>query len=536
MRFADLATIWGPLEGLSSADKARVFRLRGEALVADGETSRNLIDASGLVNKDYLAFRIGCSKAALRQNPGLRKLIQRLQSQDPSSQSGGDESSTDINVVKFRKPFAGPKSRARYMRGRIVVVEVGFDNGMTKRQIPTLLWPGRVDAEVSGWMRKLALDGRPLSTLLEYAKILRGFVRFRRERNILWDEVTDDHIRQYRDSKERQGVQLRRRNVIVGVIFGLYQWAEETLRLDYHVQLHDRPEYDRELRNHCFAITSRKAKKKSGEMVRVSTQLQRDHPSKYKRRHTPTASEIERLHEAEMDCVHGERNSLIYAWAEYTGGRRFEVLQVGVHQLPSREQLDRIFDGELEWSIKVIRKGGFPGRLKPPPELLRRTLNFIENERAKVVAHCVTTGRAVSGSLFITSKGSPLSLSTLSDLSRAAFRRAGIQRASFHRLRAVFAHKEVSASLDALVEDGQELGPDSLWKETILIRVADLLDHGSLKSLMHYINDVISSRLQKSTSLKKLELDRAFAEKSEALTPSNVACGNSRRFTSLSQP
>lgn len=512
MRFAELTGIWGSTEGLSGADKGRVYGLRGEALVADEKALRCFVDEQGTVDREYLAIRIGCSKAALRQNTVLRKLVKRLQSIGASSASGVEGSAAQ-NVVKFPNPFKGAKKRPRYTRGRIIVVEVAFEDGGTKYQIPTLMWPGLVDSEVSGWMRTLALKGRPLSTLLEYAKILRGFVRFRRERNILWDEVTDDHIRQYRDLKQRQGVQLRRRNIIVNIIFQFYQWAEETLRLDYHVQLYDRSAYDKELRNHRFAITSKKTQKRSGEITRISTQIVPDHPAKYKHRHTPTSTEIESLHDTQLDNEHGERNSLMFAWAEYTGGRRFEILQIALRQLPTREQLDRIIDGTLEWSIKVIRKGGNTGRLIPTVDLLRRTLNFVDNQRAKIAARCAEAGKAVSASLFITDTGKPLSLSTLSDLSRAAFRAAGIRRASFHRLRAVFAFKEVSASLDSLVEDGVELGPESLWKETILIRVADLLDHKSLKSLKHYINDVLSARLVKSTALRKLELDRAFTEK-----------------------
>jgi len=512
MKFAELTDLWGSLKGLSSADQGRVYGLRGELLVADEASLRRFVDEYGILDKDYFAYRVGCSKAALRQNPVLRKIVADMQNiGSPHPQEA--PATSGQNVVKFPNPFTGAKKRSRYINGRIIIVEVGFDGGKNKRQIPTLVWPGRVDIEVSAWMRTLALKNKKLSTLFEYAKILRGFIRFRRQRNILWDEVTDDHIRQYRDLKERQGVQLRRRNIIVHVIFQFYQWAEETLRLDYHVQLYDRSAYEKELRRHRFAVTSKKTRKRSGEITRTSTLVQGDHPSKYKHRHTPTAAEVENLHDTQLDTEHGERNSLMFAWAEFTGGRRFEILQIPLRQLPTREQLDRIIDGTLEWSIKVIRKGGNIGSLKPTVDLLRRTLNFVDNQRAKIVARCAEAGRTVSGCLFITNTGKPLSLSTLSDLSRTAFRAAGIRRASFHRLRAVFAFKEVSASLDSLVEDGIELGPESLWKETILIRVSNLLDHSSLKSLKHYINDVLSARLIKSTALKKLELDRAFVEK-----------------------
>lgn len=517
MRYAELHSIWGPLKGLSAADMGRAYAERAEALLFERAKTPEFYSEVGRIDRDFTSVRIGCSKAALRQNPAIRGLIKRLEELDAQiydQRPRGEEENRPDNVIDFDRRGASVRAamRSKYVGGRIVIVDVGFDGGMIKRQVPTLLWPGHMDIEVSDWMRSLALAGTKLSTMLDLLKRVRPFVRFRRQRNLLWDEITDNHIRQYRDMVLARGVQVRHVNRIVSAIFAFYRWAEETLRLDYHVQLFDVVEYDRELRHHRFAITSRKIIRKSGEVSRVSKLILPDSPRNYRMRHTPTASEIERLHEAEYDSVHGERNSLIYSWCEFTGARRFEVLQVSLRHLPTREQLDRIYDGSLEWSVTVIRKGGRKGRLKPSADLLRRTLDFIERERAEIVADCIRRGKTISKFLFITSAGRPLSLSTLSDLSRAAFRKAGIKRASLHRLRAVCAHKEVIAALDAVAEGGTDVGPESLWKEVILMRVADLLDHRSLKTLQFYLNDVIYSRMQKSPAMKRHEVEAALAE------------------------
>lgn len=45
------------------------------------------------------------------------------------------------------------------------------------------------------------------------------------------------------------------------------------------------------------------------------------------KRYTPTEEEIRRIHEAALEKQNGERDTLIFSWAEETGVRRFELLQ-----------------------------------------------------------------------------------------------------------------------------------------------------------------------------------------------------------------
>lgn len=445
----------------------------------------------------------------------IRKLIERLESQD---RERNPEIGNETNVISF-PGVGGDRTKlapSRYAKGRIIVVDVTFNRSAIDEvtySIPTLLWPGRIDVEASDWFRFLARKNRPLSTILEYAKILRDFINFRQSLNVGWSDVDDNTLRRFRELKLKAGVQVRRVNKMLGVVFAHYSWAEKTFRLVDHVQLFDLREYSDRYARHRFAITSSARKNKKGETIRVCSQTVNDYKADYKRRHTPSRSEIERLHDAELLSLHGERNSLAYAWANLTGGRKFEVLQIALNQMPTREQLARVYAGELVWSISVRRKGNRRGKLYPPADLLRRTMDFIRYERNEIVQNCRLLNRKVSNLLFITNLGTPLTSSALGGLSALAFRRAGIKRCSFHRLRAARAHQEVEAALDAVSAGGIDLGPDTLWKEAILMKVADVLDHRSLNSLQFYLNDIINSRIQKSSAAKLHVVEAALAEK-----------------------
>ncbi|MGO8489795.1 hypothetical protein ACC757_23715 [Rhizobium ruizarguesonis] len=466
----------------------------------------------GRIDRVRAVLKIGCSPSVLRQNPGIKRLIKALERDDllvsgpsecyPRVETSKRDSS---NVIKF------PKQKSMCDRGKLVVVPVTI-NG-TELQIPTLLWPNVVDWEVSDWLRALAIDHSPLTTLTEYGKILRAFVRFRRRHQVLWEDVDDAFLRLYREHKLRRGIQVRTANRAIGIIFRHYLWAESTLRLCDHVQLYDKNEYPIEYQRHRFAISSKEVTNSLGFKTRGSVVSLPDRDSKYPARHTPSEVERSNLNDAELNSKHSERNSLLYAWAEVTGARRFEVLQLTCAHLPSWEQIDRILEGKLVWSIAVMRKGNRMGKLFPTGELLRRTKLLVEFEREQIVRNCLKKGVAADLNVFLTDAGKCLALSTLSGISGLAFRRAGISRSSYHRLRAVYAERTVEWALDGVVQGKIDIGPETMWTEAILMKAATLLDHRSIRSLRHYLNNIINSRIQKSIPNQLHELKAEIAEK-----------------------
>ncbi|MDW9386697.1 hypothetical protein GOA99_18770 [Sinorhizobium meliloti] len=518
MRYAELPNIWQEnLSGLSGAAIGRVYVERAAERLVSRAVDPSLYADWGKIDLDRAAQLIGCKRSALYQNTGIRAIIGDLEREDaklrPERRSESEQAAQSTsNVIQFPMERARPPTR--YIVGKIVVVKVELSLGQKVARvysIPTLLWADGIDREVSHYIRALALEERPLSTLLEYLKILREFRRFCRQNDIPWIAVTDDVLRAYRAQKLNKGVKTRRINTITGVIFQFYAWAERLGLLQSHVQLYEPSDYPPEMWEHPFAITSDEFTKKDGKKIRVS-RVRIDDNSARANRPTVTDAGLKRVKNAEADSKHEERNSLAYSWTAITGARSFELLQVSVGQLPSREQLDRIFAGALDWSIEVRRKGNREGKLYPTADLLRRTLNFVENQRADIVDRCESLGRPVSDGLFLTDRGTTLAVSSLQGLARLAFQRAGVA-GSIHRIRAIPARKAVEVALDVVDVGDVELGPDTIWKHAILMRAADILDHKSTRTLEHYLNDLINSRVQKSTASKLHMVESAISEK-----------------------
>ncbi|RUM24365.1 hypothetical protein EFQ99_16390 [Rhizobium vallis] len=518
MRYAELPNIWQEdLSGLSGAALGRVYVERATERLVSRAIDPSLYEDWGKIDVDRACQLIGCKRSALYQNTGIRTIISDLQEQDaklkPADGSEHEQAAEPkSNVIQFPMERARPPSR--YIVGKIVVVKVklALSKAVSRDySIPTLFWEDGIDREVSHYIRALALEERPLSTLLEYLKILREFRRFCRQNGIPWLLVNDDTLRAYRALKLNKGIKTRRINTITGVIFQFYAWAERVGMLRNHVQLYEPGDYPPELWEHPFAITSDEFTKKDGAKIRVS-RLRIPDTSPKANRPTVTDAKLKLVKYAEEGSRHEERNSLAYSWIAVTGARSFELLQVIVGKLPTREQLDRIFAGALDWTIEVKRKGGRDGKLVPTADLLRRTLNFAENERAAIVKRCESLGLPVEDGLFLTDKGTTLAVSSFQGLARLAFQRAGVA-GSAHRIRAIPARKAVEVALDVADVGDVELGPDTIWKHAILMRAADILDHRSTRTLEHYLNDLINSRVQKSAASKLHMVESAISEK-----------------------
>lgn len=521
MRYAELLNIWSEdLSGLSGATIGRVYAERATEVLVPRSVDPDLYADRGVIDLDRAKELIGCKRSTLYQNRAVRAMIADLEQRDldakPATLVDSQDANGGSNVVAF--PIEKTRQPSRYERGKIVVADLmlPYKTGVERRfQIPTLFWAGTVDYEVADYMRSLAVDdGRPLSTQLEYLKIIREFRRFCRAGGILGSLVCDDVLRAYQATKLNKGVQTRRINTVIGVIFQFYAWQERTGRLRDRVQLHNEPDYPEEMRHHPFAIGSNEFTTKDGRKIRVS-KLWLDDSTRYPNRPTPNDDAIELVYDTQ-DGRHEERNTLAFSFARIMASRSFETLQVSVAQLPTREQLDRIFDGSLSWSFTVTRKGQRQGKLYPTPDLLLRILNYVEFHRSKIVQACKEAGRFVSNKLFLTDQGAPLSVGTLGEIARRAFKKAGVL-GSYHRFRAARAQEEVERALDAVDVGDVELGPETLWKHSILMRAADFLDHRSLRSLEFYLNDLINSRVQKSTGAKLHIVEEALTEKTRTL-------------------
>jgi integrase len=197
--------------------------------------------------------------------------------------------------------------------------------------------------------------------------------------------------------------------------------------------------------------------------------------------------------------------------------RRAEILQVGKAHMPTMDQLSALVERDEYWPVVVRRKGGRSHAARVPPDLILRTLDYVEYGRREIVETCLRNivDYREPEAIFISSRtGKPLHPDSVTTIGRRAFRKAGIARANIHRLRARYAVRMVESQVEALCGD-RIIGSESSWVETILVRTAESMGHTNPQSLRPYLTYVLNRRLQTaegftaerlSARLRQLEL------------------------------
>jgi len=382
--------------------------------------------------------------------------------------------------------------------------------GKSWPSIPTLVWPDGVHEAASDWLRSIVVDhGIAKSSALEYAKIMRPFLRFCRDRKRAWESVDDSFLLIWRSHlQDIERVSIGRINTILTTIFAFYRWAEETHRLHYIVGIYQGDDIPEVLRGVAFPITATKtfAKHTTGKVFGSWTTplTLSGSGTKSPVRHTPTEEEIQRLHTVVVERQNGGRDSLMMSWAEEVGLRRAEFLQIKKSHLPTLGKLAELIEMDEPWNISVCRKGGKSKSIAVPVELIIRTNDFVQFERSEIVSNCrqMIVGYSEPDEIFLSSRtGKVLHRDSVTSIGRRTFHMAGILNANVHRLRARFAVRIVETLVDSIFE-GNVIGSDSSWIETILIKAAELMGHADPRSLRPYLNYVLNRRLQTSDATK----------------------------------
>lgn len=378
-------------------------------------------------------------------------------------------------------------------------------NGRVRPEIPLLVWPDGIDETVSDWLRHCVLHkDLATSTVLEYAKILRPFLRFCRGEGRDWKTVDDEFLVRYRDKLVSEHIAGPKRiNEIIQRVFSFYCWAERRHILDHHVGIYTEDERSSEWGRRTFPLTAElklSGRGRGRQLTWQSIVRARQGQERSAVRHTPTTEQILNLHRVVMLMDQAERNSLMMTWAELTGARRFEILQICKSHLPSPQKLAEIQRRGEDWMILVERKGGKYKRLMVPADVIEQTIAYIAYDRAAVVARCERQieGYAEPDHVFISSTtGMVLHRDSVTSIGRRSFQRAGIKCANIHRLRARFAIRTIEKLVDGLFEN-ISIGTHSNWIETILIKAAELMGHGHPASLRPYLTYVLNRKLQTS--------------------------------------
>jgi hypothetical protein len=194
VKFSEINNIWMPdIGGLSNADRGRVYFERAKQVVDEvlACPSRHAAAVDGgHFRRSYLIERIGCQPSVTTQNPKIRRL---LGDADRRLREDGNTANRSAEHVRPSNPSpmerkSQPGYDLRSSDGIIVLTDITcIVKGQPWPGIPTLVWPDGVDEAASDWLRTLVVENDvSLSSAREYAKIIRPFLRFCRERGRIW--------------------------------------------------------------------------------------------------------------------------------------------------------------------------------------------------------------------------------------------------------------------------------------------------------------------------------------------------------------
>lgn len=531
MKLESDSNVWGPLNELSGRDKGRIFAQRANLIVGEAlndPARRARLFRNGVVRRKVLAGDIGCDRSALYNNPEIVQLLAKVEGRGATDQEvhpltpndPADEMPTLPLKVQALLDRLTPDCRIQKGNfcDRIAFTDQNCRVGDHRYEFPTIILNGKIELEASDWLRHLVLTSAiETSSAKQYAKVLRAFLRHCYERKRQWFNVDDAFLISWRDGRRRQ---VDDHQVIydLTVVFAFYMWAETSNLLSYHVGIYERDELPRGLTRYDFPISAkRRVSRKSGRSTWVSALTFRASKSIEGRRNTPNDEQVARVHEELLKATHGERDALIAAWAEEAGPRRSEILQLRKSDLPTDDQLTTLLEREESWEIKIgRRKRRSKAPLRANPYLLMQTLDWIEEGRREIVSDCRTKirGYREPDDIFISSTtGKVLTPDSVTKIMGSAFKNAGVQKASLHRLRAKAIVEEIEKHVDAFFDMDIIVEPGSQWAETILVRVAEMAGHASPISLRPYLNFVLARRL----SLTEADRLKRRAEKTRHL-------------------
>ena len=323
---------------------------------------------------------------------------------------------------------------------------------------------------------------RPLTTARTYAMHLQKFLKHLKARGVPWDEVTDRVLIDWREKLlKREGLSSATVAAYLRTVFRLYLWAEETGRLTDAVAIYGTDEaVSGSARRRHFRISAEEGSRRGSFHWPYVPKV---HPSPP--RHTPVNEEIEALHAASFVTLTGQRDTLILSYYEECYLRRAELLSLVVDDIPGWDAIDEALGAGAGFTISVLGKGGDMRRVAVPAELMGRTREHLERDRADVVARAKRRDPRYRepAELFLSSTtGGVLTPDHLSRRLSGLMRSVGIENASGHRLRAT------GLTTLVLAHDGVDTTGRPLPARQVLIKVAEIAGHRHVQSLEPYLD------------------------------------------------
>ena len=516
--------IWErPAARTSNLAKSLIYIERAKLILLDIEISGAVHPAVGKrgVSRRHLASAIGCSYPALTQNAEIRQLVAATDGKLKRQESlVGRDASIFIPRQTFQPIGVQKVIRAGGTFSKIVFTTRDFlCGGKGMEGVPAIVFSEGVHEESSDWLRYLVVNNKlAISSAYTYAKTLRLYLKLCRRSGLDWKVADDDalrkfHLRVLNGRKEGTGYT----NGALQVVFQFYVYCEQSGVIKYRVGCYERAELPESFRRIKFPITAVRVVS-GGEYAKsfgwATPLLHRNVASSVGNRATPNNESLELAHREALKRRTGVRDTTILRLVEDSGGRRAEVLQVEVLQIPSLDKVDDLAEtADAWWPIAVVRKGGRKEVLRAQPDTLYAIHAYLR-ERAAVVKR--VKGKNLDYKeplkLFISSTtGKPLHPDSLTSIVGKLFKLIGLRNANIHRVRAKFAVDAVETVLDGFLEMGIEFAPGSNWIETILQQVAIRMGHKRPSSLKHYLTVALERRVRLSYASRdrdKEKIDR----------------------------
>lgn len=362
---------------------------------------------------------------------------------------------------------------------------------------------GTVVEPVSDWLRTLAVEGsHPATTLREYAQTLMLFWTYLG--SVDWTRVDDALLVEWRNDQAATGVGPGTINGRLRLVFRFLYWAESTGRLNGVVGQSDVWVGGRRIPPQVRGVPSKGLGRQDSPLV--PSMLYR-RVQKVRRAYTPTSAETDRLHVELSQAASpylSTRNTLMASWADEAGLRRKEFAALEIEQIPQYDELYAMLEEELLVPVRLVATKGEKIRTVPvAPELLLRTRDFIECERAALIAARRKRLRSYKppSRVFLSSTtGRGMNLNAISNILTAGFKGSGI-RGWGHRLRA----KYLTALTEAYFQVEYQKYGTKFDPQIILLMVAEAAGHARISSLTPYLNLVVKRHVKRSAGQRSAD-------------------------------
>jgi integrase len=354
----------------------------------------------------------------------------------------------------------------------------------------------RFVAPVCDYLRHLVTHGQlKTSSVSTYAFYLLHFWRFHYKEGWDFASVSDKDILVWLHQQERDGVSPQTQAARCDAVFDLFVWLEANEYVHQSVCIPGLNDNERFIPKLSSVASKGSTQNKRASRYGLCCAV-RPRASKGTHQPTPTADAVTDIYIAADNIENPgltDRNHLLIDWYVQVGLRRMEWAALTLVQIPQWSTIDKLRNADEAHELRLsTTKGGRVRYVGVLPELLEKTLEYIEGPRAQVVARFKlnnpTTYKEPDEIFLSTMTGTALDLTSISNLLTGWFKATGV-KGHGHRLRATYLTNLFDAELNAeesriIANPGTKMSIDY---ELILRKVAERAGHADLNSLRAYL-------------------------------------------------